>query len=76
MCQKTFHQHSVRPGDLLSIFGNFPCGRETFWQFLSTFSWVGRPSLTFRVDGSPFLNFRQLSVRPGDIPSALISMLS
>ena len=41
---------------------NFPCGRETFRQLLSTFCAAGRPSV----------NFCQLSVRPGDIPSTSV----
>ena len=43
-------------GRLPSISVNFPCGRDTFHQFLSTFNAAERSSV----------NFREFSMHPGD----------
>ena len=64
---KTFHQLQSTSLHLeeLSIFINFPCGPQIICQFLSTFRAAGRHSV----------NFRLISVRPGDlISSFLLSM--
>ena len=79
-----FHQHSVRPVDYSTSFVHFLCSRETFRQLSSILLAAIRLSVnfrhfcalpeqllsTFRAVGHS-VNFHQLSVWPGDVPSIL-----
>ena len=68
-------------GYLLSTSVKFPCSQNTFRQFRSTLFHIGFPStsstfcaakrtsVNFPRAGTPSINFRQLYVQPGDLPS-------
>ena len=80
-----FRQLTVRPQDLLATAINFPCGCRTFhhhsvlpvdlWStsvnFLATFRQLPAP---VRAAKKPSINFRQLSVRLRDLPSASVNL--
>ena len=72
-----FCEITVRQGNLLSTFVNFPCGREAFRQFSVNFL-SGRENFRhlpprFRLSGRTSIIFCQLSMWPGDLPSTYIN---
>ena len=76
--RQNFHQLfllSVGPGDLLSTFMNFLCGRETFIKISSSFCAAGRTSVNIPCVQKTFCNFQQLYVLLEDIVSTFVNFL-